>query len=110
MGINLNEPAFAEGNITFHQLRNINHNENPQFYSELSQHVDDNYRPTHLDELDNQAEDEEEGEEEIPLPIPDQTGTNFLTLFSEQDLSERFSNSTRESLERHLGTIIEETF
>ena len=42
-GINLDEPAFAEGNITFHQLQNIDRNENPQFYSELSQHADDNY-------------------------------------------------------------------
>ena len=44
-GINLDEPAFAEGNIMFRQLRNINRNENPQFYLELSQHVDDNYKP-----------------------------------------------------------------
>ena len=70
-GINLDEPAFAEGNITFHQLRNIDHNENPQFYSELSQHVDDNYEPPRHEESDSQDEEEEEGEEEIPLPIPD---------------------------------------
>ena len=51
-----------------------------------------------------------QGEEESPLPIPDPTGINSLTPSSEQDLNERFSNNMRESLERHLGTIIEETF
>ena len=39
LGINLNEPAFAEGNITFCQLCNIDRNENPQFYSESFQHI-----------------------------------------------------------------------
>ena len=72
--------------------------------------MDDNYEPTRLDESDSQAEDKEEEEEEIPLPIPDQTVINSLISFSEQDLSEQFSNNMRESLERHLGTIIEETF
>ena len=109
-GINLDEPAFTEGNITFHQLRNIDWNENPQFYSESSQHVDDNYEPPRHEESDSQDEDEEEGEEEIPLPIPDQMRTNLWIPFSEQDLSKWFSNNRRESLERHLGTIIEETF
>ena len=92
----------------FQQLRNIDHNENPQFYLELSQHADNNYKPPRLEESDSQ--DEEEGEDESPLPIPDLTGINSSTPSSEQDLSERFSNNTRESLERHLGTIIEETF
>ena len=108
MGINLDKIAFTEGNITFRQLRNIDRSENPQFYSESSQHKDDNYQPQHLDELDSQ--DEEEGEEEIPLPILDPLGINSLTPSLEQDSSEQFSNNTRESLERHLGTIIEEMF
>ena len=108
LGINLNEIAFSDGNITFRQLRNIDCNENPQFYSELSQHEDDNYEPSHLEELDSQ--NEKEGEEESPLPIPDPTGINSLTPSSVQDLSKWFSNNMRESLERHLGTIIEETF
>ena len=107
-GINLNKIAFTEGNITFCQLRNIDRNKNPHFYLELSQHEDNNYQPQCLDELDSQ--DEEEGEEEIPLTIPDPSGINSLTPSSEQDLSEQFSNNTRESLERHLGTIIEEMF
>ena len=106
----LDEPAFAEGNITFHQLCNIDQNENPQFYLESSQHTDDNYEPTRLDESDSQDKDEVEGEEEIPLPIPDQTRINSPIPSLEQDLSERFSSSMREPLERHLGTIIEDVF
>ena len=65
-GIDLNEPTFVEENITFCQLRNIDHNKNPQFYSKLSQHADDNHEPTHLDELDSQDEDEEEGKRRSP--------------------------------------------
>ena len=33
--------------------------------------MDDNYEPPRHEESDSLAEDEEEGEEEIPLPIPD---------------------------------------
>ena len=113
-GINLDEPAFAEGNITFRQLRNINRNENPQFYSESSQHADDNYEPPCHEESDSQDKDEEEGEEKIPLPIPDRTRINSPIPFSEQGLSEPYSSSMRDLLERHLGTtidtLIEETF
>ena len=88
LGINLNEPAFAEENITFRQLHNIDCNENPQFYSESSQHADDNYEPRCIDELDSQDEDEEEGEEEISLPIPDQMRINSPIPFLERDSSE----------------------
>ena len=72
--------------------------------------MDNNYEPPHHEESDSQDEDEEEGEEEIPLPIPDRMRINSPIPFSEQGSSERFSNNMRESLERHLGTIIEETF
>ena len=72
--------------------------------------MDNNYEPSCLDKLDSQDEDEEEEEEENPLPIPDQTVINSLTPSLEQDSSKRFSNNTRKSLERHLGTIIEEMF
>ena len=72
--------------------------------------MDNNYEPPCHKESDSQDKDEEEGEEEIPLPILDQTRINSPIPFLEQDLSERSSNSTRGSLERHLGTIIEETF
>ena len=77
---------------------------------ESSQLTDNNFEPTHLDESDSQDKDKEEGAEEIPLPIPDRMAINSLTPSSEQDLNEQFSNNTRESLEIHLGTIIEETF
>ena len=110
LGFNLDEPAFAEGNITFCQLRNINHNKNPQFYSESSQHADDNCEPPCHEESDSPDKDKEEGEEVIPLPIPDWMRINSPIPSLEQGSSEQFSNNTRESLERHLGTIIEETF
>ena len=109
-GNNLDQPAFAEGNITYQQLRQIDRNENPEFYTESSQHVDNNYEPRRLDKLDSQDEDEEAEEEETHLPIPDQTRINSPIPFSEQGSSEPYSSSTRDSLERHLGTIIEETF
>ena len=70
----------------------------------------DNYEPPCHKESDSQDEDEEEGEEEIPLPIPDQMRTNSWTPFLEQDSSKQSSSSTRDSLERHLATIIEEAF
>ena len=81
-----------------------------KFYLKSSQHADDNYEPPRHKELDSQDEDEEEGEEEIPLPIPDQTRINLPIPSLEQDWSEQSSNNTRESLERHLQTIIEEAF
>ena len=109
-GINLDEPAFAEGNITFRQLCNIDRNENPQFYLESSQHTDNNYEPRRLDKLDSEDEDEEEEVEEIPLPIPDQMRINSPIPFLEQGSSEPSSSRTRDSLERHLGILIEETF
>ena len=77
---------------------------------ESSQHADDNYEPRHLDELDSQDEDEEKREEEIPLPIPDQMRINSPIPSLEQGWSEQSSNNTRESLERHLGILIEDVF
>ena len=63
---------------------------------------------------DSQDKDEEEGGEEIPLPIPDRTRINSQILFLEQGSSEPSFSSMRDSLERHLGTtidtLIEETF
>ena len=84
-GINLDKITFTEGNIQYRHLCDIDCNENPQFYMELSQHEDDNYQPQCLDELDSQ--DEEEGEEENPLPIPDPSGISSSTPSSEQDSS-----------------------
>ena len=70
--------------------------------------MDDNDKPPRLEESDSQ--DEEEGQEASPLPIPGPLRINSLTPSSEQDLSEQFSNNMRELLVRHLGTIIEEIF
>ena len=72
--------------------------------------MDDNYEPPRHEESDSQDKDKEEGEEKIPLHIPDPTRINSPIPFLEQDSSEQSSSSTRDSLERHLGTIIEEAF
>ena len=42
-GINLDEIAFREGSITYWNLWNIDENANPQFYTDLSNTVDNNY-------------------------------------------------------------------
>ena len=80
-GENLDEIAFAEGNITFWQLRNIDHTANPKFYTESSQHMDNNYQQPCLEDFDSQ--EEEEGAEEIPLSIPGPLGTHTRNLHSE---------------------------
>ena len=76
----------------------------------LFRSVDDNYEPRRLDELDSQDEDEEDEVEETPLPILDRMRINSPIPSSEQGSSKPYSSSTRDSLERHLGSIIEETF
>ena len=109
---NLDEVAFTERHIIYHHLRQIDQNANPQFYTELSQHVDDNYEPPHFQDVSSKGEEEEEveEEEEYPLPIPDPLGTHLEIPHSEHSSREQFSESTRDLLDRHLGTIIEETF
>ena len=66
-GVNLDQVAFMEGNITYQHLQNIDRNANPQFYTELSNAVDDNYELPHHKDSETRGEDEEE--EENPLPI-----------------------------------------
>ena len=107
-GINLHKIAFTEGNIWYRHLQDINQNTNPQFYTELSQAADDNYQPLCLEDFDSQ--DEEKGEEENPLPIPGPSGTHTRNPLTEHSSGEQSSESMSESLERHLGTIIEEMF
>ena len=109
-GVNLDEIASTEGNIQYCHLHDIYQNANPQFYTEWSQHMDDNYKQPCLEDFNSQ--DEEEGEEEIPLYIPEplNTGTHSGILPSEHNSGEQSSENMRETLERHLGTIIEETF
>ena len=107
LGENLDKIAFMEGNITFRQLRNIDHSANPKFYTKSSQHVDNNYQPLHVEDFESQ--EEEGGEEEIPLPIPDPSGTHMRNPCTEHSSRELSSESTSDRLERHLGTITEET-
>ena len=44
-GTNLNEVAFTEGHITYHQLQRIDQSANPQFYTEVFQLEDVDYQP-----------------------------------------------------------------
>ena len=73
---------------------------------------DDNYEPPHFQDISSEGEEEEEveEEEEHPLPIPDPSETHLVILPSEHSSRDRFSESTRDLLDRHLGTIIEEMF
>ena len=103
-GVNLDKITFTEGQITFRHLQQIDRNANPQFYTESSQHKDNNYEQPHLEDSSSQ------GEEEHPLPIPDLSGIHSWIPPLEHSSREQSSESTRESLERHLGTIVEETF
>ena len=107
-GDNLDKIIFTEGNITYHQLHNIDWSTNPHLYSQLSHHTDDNYKPPCLEDFDSQ--EEEEGGEESPLPIPGPSGTHLRILPSDINLEEESSKSMSDRLERHLGTIVEETF
>ena len=108
-GENLDEITFAEGNITYCQLHNIDWSTNPHLYSELSHHMDDNYKPPCLEDFNSQ-EEEEEGEEESPLPIPDPSGTHSRIPQSDTNSEEQSSESMSDGLKRHLGTIVEEMF
>ena len=95
------EVAFTEGNIIFRHLGNIDQNANPQFYTA-------NYEQPHLEDFDSQREGE--GEEESPLPILDPLGTHTRNPNSEHRSREQSSESMSNRLERHFGTIIEDTF
>ena len=80
-GINIDEIAFTEGNITFWKLQNIDQNTNPVFHTESSQHADDNYEPPCLEDFNSQ--EEVGGKEEISLPIPGPSGTHTRKPHSE---------------------------
>ena len=59
------------------------------------------------------GEEEEEIEEEHPLPIPCPSCLSPIYLMTqelEQFSNEQLSENTNYKLDRHLGTIIEETF
>ena len=107
-GVNLDKVGFTEGHITYHNLQNLDCNPNPQFYTDLSNAADDNYEPPRHKDSDSQEEGE--GEEETPLSIPGPSGTHLRIPESDINSDEQSSENTRDRLERHLGTIIEETF
>ena len=84
---------------------------NPQFYSEVSLLEDADYQPPCIEEPEPLGEEEEvEEEEDRPLHIPDPTGIPLRILPSEHNSEDLSEERLRESLDRHLGTTIEETF
>ena len=111
-GINLDEVAFPEGNITYRQLRRIDQLSNPHLYTKASLQEDAAYQPPHYQDVQSEGEEEEEGEveEECPLPIPDLSGTQLLIPRSEHNSPEPSLERSRESLDEHIQTMIEATF
>ena len=111
-GEDLNEVAFTEGNITYRQLRRIDQLSNPHLYTKVSQLGDADYQLPRFQDTQSEGEEEEEGEveEECPLPIPDLSGTHLVIPHSEHNSPKQSSERSRESLDKHLGTIIEATF
>ena len=107
-GIDLDQPAFREGSIMYQNLQNINRKTHPEFYTNLSDPMDNNYKQPCLEDSEQWGEEEEE--EECPLPIPGPSGTHLRIPESEHNSEEQSSKNTRDRLERHLGTIVEETF
>ena len=113
LGIDLDQVAFTEGNITYQHLWNIDRNANPQCYTEVSNTVDNNYDPPCHKDSETMGEEEEEEEEENPLPIPGPSGPlpiHLATQELEHCSNEQLSENENYKLDRHLGTIIEETF
>ena len=60
-GINLNEVAFPEGNITYGQLWRIDQLSNPHLYTEASIQEDAAYQPPHYQDAQSEGEEEEAG-------------------------------------------------
>ena len=54
-GIDLNQPVFREGSITYQNLQNINRNTHPEFFTNSSDAVDNNYEQPCLEELEIQG-------------------------------------------------------
>ena len=110
-GINLDEIAFQEGNITYRQLRRIDQGQNPHLYTEASLQEDAAYEPQHYQGAQEEEEEVEEAEvEEQPLPVSLPPRIHSATLSSEHSSPESSEARLRESLEELCGTIIEETF
>ena len=111
-GRDLDELAFPEGNITYRQLRRIDQSSNPHLYTEASLQEDAAYEPPCYQDDQDEGEvvEEVEVEEEPPLPIPGPSGIQSMIPPSEHNSPGSSLERLRESLDEHLGTIIEETF
>ena len=92
----------------YQNLQNINRKTHPEFYTNSSDPVDNNYKQPCLEDSEQWGEEEEE--EESPLPIPGPSGTHLRIPESEHNSNKQLLESTSDRLERHLGTTIEETF
>ena len=117
-GENLDEPAFGEGTLTYCQLRRIDQQHNPHLYTEASLLEDADYQPPRDQGSQSKEEEEEEGAtqveeepvEEHPLPIPDPSGIPLRIPHSEHNSPDSYVERLSESLDEHLGTIIETAF
>ena len=111
-GVNLDEVAFQEGNITYRQLRRIDQSSNPDQYTEASLLEDTAYEPPHFqdDQDKEEAEEEVEVEEQQPLPVLLQPTIRSATPHSEHNSPESSFERSSELLDEHFGTLIEETF
>ena len=109
---NLDRVAFQEGHITYCQLWRIDQGANPHLYTKVSLQADADYQPPCFQDTSNQRAEEKEieGEKEHPMPIPDPSGTHSEIPHLEHSFRERSSTSSRDLLDEHLGTIIEEMF
>ena len=111
-GVNLDELAFTEGNITYCQLRRIDQSSDPHLYTEASLQEDAAYElPRYQDDRDEGEEEEEvEVEEQQPLPILLPPRIQSATPPSEHSSPGSYLERLRESLDEHCGTLIETTF
>ena len=110
--VNLDELAFTEGNITYHQLQRIDQSSNPHLYTEASLQEDAAYEPPcYQDDQDKgEVEEEVEEEEQEPLPILLLLRIQLATLHSEYNSQGSSLERLRESLDEHCGMLIETTF
>ena len=82
-GVDLDQPAFTDGNITYQNLQKINRNANPQFYTDTSNTADNNYEPPHNKDSETTGEEEEKAEHH-PLPIPGPTHLSPIHLMIQE--------------------------
>ena len=108
----LDEVAFTEENITYCQLWRIDQSSNPHLYTEASLQEDAAYEPPCYQDAQDKEEVEEEVEEEElpPLPIPGPSGIQSMIPPSVHNSPGSSLERLRDSLDEHLGTIIEAMF